>query len=148
MFYPILKAFHVISVVSWFAGLLYMVRLQVYYVEAESRPESEKRVLQDQLAIMQRRLWYGITHPAMLLTIVFGTWLMVQFQIYKQPWLHLKLLFVFGLIGYQIYVGRIRKNLLNGTNGLTSKQLRILNEVGTLFLVIIVLMAYLKLSFR
>lgn len=148
MLYPILKALHVISMVAWFAGLLYLVRLQIYYVEAETKSAVDKKAVQDQLAIMQKRLLFYIAHPAMLATIVFGTILMVKFQLYKQPWLHLKLLFVFGLIGYQIYVGRIRKNLMNSTNKLTSKQLRILNEVCTFFLVVIVFMAYLKVSFH
>lgn len=148
MLYPILKALHVISMVAWFAGLLYLVRLQVYYVEAESKPDLEKSAVQSQLAIMQKRLLFYITHPAMLATIVFGLILMIKYELYRQPWIHLKLTFVLGLIAYQIYIGRIRKKLIAGTNTLSARKLRLLNEVGTFFLVVIVLIAYTKFSFR
>lgn len=145
--YPLLKALHVISVISWFAGLLYIPRLYVYYVEAESKPDDEKTPIQAQLAVMMRRLWYGITTPAMILTAIFGIWVMIKFDIYKQPWLHLKLLFVFFLFGYHGYLGRIRRRILSGTNTLSSLKLRLINEIGTAFLIIIVLIAYLKSFF-
>jgi putative membrane protein len=148
MIYPILKALHVISMVAWFCGLLYLVRLYVYHVEAESKPELERKAIQDQLTIMEKRLLYYISHPAMLSTIVFGTILGVKYQFFLQPWLHLKVTFVLGLIAYHIYLGRIRKRLVAGTNTLSAKQLRILNEVGTVFLILIVLIAYTKISFR
>ena len=145
--YPILKALHVIAIVAWFAGLFYMVRLQIYFVEAESKPPVEKKAIQDQLAIMQRKLLYIITHPAMGAALLFGTILLVKYQIYKQPWMHIKLTFVFLLIAYQIYVGRIYKALIKGTNKLTSKQLRWLNEFPTLILIVVVLLAYIKPTF-
>ena len=148
MLYPVLKALHVISMVSWFAGLLYLVRLQVYYVEAESKPDLERSAVQSQLALMQKRLLFYIAHPAMLATIISGLILMVRYRLYLQPWLHLKLTFVLGLIAYQFYVGRIRKRLIAGNNTLSSRQLRLLNEVGTAFLIVIVLIAYTKFSLK
>lgn len=139
-----LKAIHVIAMVAWFSALFYIVRLYVYHVEAESRPANEKLILQQQFAIMERRLWYGIGWPAMLATVIFGLWMMIEFQFYKQGWLHIKLLLVLCLVLFHFYCGRIRKNLLNQTNRLTSFQLRLLNEVPTVFLVGIVFIVYLK----
>ncbi len=143
--YLTLKALHLISVISWFAGLFYIVRLFIYHVEAEQRPAAEKAILQTQFNIMQRRLWYGITWPAMVATVIFGTALMLQTQAYTASWLHLKLLFVFMLVGYHLYCGSIRKNLITGRNKLSSKQLRLWNEVPTLFMFAIVFIAVSKM---
>jgi len=142
--YPYLKALHLVFVVSWFAGLLYIVRLFIYHVEAAARPEAERRVLEGQFAIMERRLWYGITWPAMVLAAVFGTALMILIRAYEQPWFHLKLGFLILLLGYHLYCGKIRKDLLQGTCRLTSKQLRVWNEVATLLLFAIVFTAVTK----
>jgi putative membrane protein len=142
--YLYLKALHLVFVVSWFAGLLYIVRLYIYHVEAATRPEAERRVLEAQFAIMERRLWYGITWPAMVLTAFFGSALMILIRAYEQPWFHLKLGFLILLIGYHLYCGKIRKDLLQGTCRLTSKQLRVWNEVATFLLFAIVFTAVTK----
>lgn len=142
--YPYIKALHLVFVVSWFAGLLYIVRLYIYHVEAAARPEAERRVLESQFAIMERRLWYAITWPAMVLAAVFGTWLMILIRAYGQPWFHLKLGFLVLLIGYHLYCGKIRKDLAAGRCRLTSKQLRVWNEVATLLLFAIVFTAVTK----
>ncbi len=142
--YPYIKALHLVAVVSWFAGLLYIVRLFIYHVEAAERPEAERRVLEAQFTIMERRLWFGITWPAFVATAIFGIWLMILIRAYEAPWFHLKLGLLVPLIGYHLYCGKIRKDLAAAKCRLTSKQLRIWNEVATLLLFAIVFTAVLK----
>ncbi|MDR9488704.1 CopD family protein, partial [Salibacter sp.] len=69
-----IKALHIIFVVTWFAGLFYIVRLFIYHTEAEQRSEPEKSILQSQFRLMEKRLWYGITWPSAVLTMIFGIW--------------------------------------------------------------------------
>ena len=134
-----IKALHIIFVVSWFAGLFYIVRLFIYHVEAEEKEPQAKRILQDQYKIMQKRLWYIITWPAAILAIIFGAWMIVIEPSYlKMPWMHLKLSFVFGLLLYQLKCGNILNQLQNDVIKWTSTQLRMWNEVATLFLFAIV----------
>ena len=78
--YLYIKALHVIFVVTWFAGLFYMVRLFIYNREAFDKPDPERRILQQQFTIMIRRLWFGITWPSCILTLVFGTWLIILYK--------------------------------------------------------------------
>ena len=141
------KALHVIGFVSWFAGLFYIARLYIYDVEADLREPEARRVLQEQLRVMQRRLWYGITWPAMILTFVFGWWMLAPRLLGSMPWeswLLIKLGLVAGLFGYHLMCGRIRKQLVAGTCRWSSQGLRMWNEVATLFLVAIVFDAVLK----
>src|SRR3954447_7008854 len=76
--YSYLKALHIIFVVTWFAGIFYMPRLFIYNTEAGDKPEAECKVLRDQFKIMMKRLWYGITIPSAILTLIFG--LLVMFN--------------------------------------------------------------------
>ncbi|MEO6095587.1 MAG: CopD family protein [Fibrobacteria bacterium] len=142
--YLYVKALHLVAVVSWFAGLLYIVRLFIYHVESASRPEPERKVLEAQFALMARRLWYGITWPAFVATAGFGLWMMVQIRAWEQPWFQLKAVFLSLLIGYHLYCGKIRKDLAHGRCRLTSAHLRIWNEAATLLLFAIVFTAVLK----
>jgi putative membrane protein len=142
--YPYLKSLHLVFVVSWFAGLLYIVRLFIYHVEAAGRPDAERKVLEAQFIVMERRLWYAIAWPAMVLAAVFGTALMILIRAYEQPWFQLKLGFLVLLIGYHLYCGKIRKDLLHGACRLSSRQLRIWNEAATLLLFAIVFTAVTK----
>lgn len=147
MGYFVAKALHVVGFVSWFAGLFYIVRLFIYDIEADARAPEARGILHDQLRVMQRRLWYGITWPAMVITLIFGTWMVVQRVLGDIPlggWLHLKLALVAGLVGYHLYCGRIRKQLAAGTCRWSSQGLRVWNEVATLFLVAIVFLAVMK----
>lgn len=147
MGYFVAKALHVVGFVSWFAGLFYMVRLFIYDVETDAREPEARRILHDQLRVMQRRLWYAITWPGMVITLIFGTWMVTQRVLGDIPlggWLHLKLVLVAGLVGYHLYCGRIRKQLAAGTCRWSSQGLRMWNEVATLFLVAIVFLAVMK----
>lgn len=152
MSYLLLKALHVVGFVSWFAGLFYIVRLFIYHVEAEARPEPERGVLTAQLALMERRLWFAITVPAMVLTLVAGGSLAGMYitaagGFGAQPWLHVKLTLVAALVVYTIVCGRIRKQLAAGRCAWTSPRLRLWNELATLLLVAIVMVAVFKSLF-
>jgi protoporphyrinogen IX oxidase len=141
--YLYVKALHIIFIVTWFSGLFYIVRLFIYNAEAEEKPESEKAILRAQFNMMTRRLWYGITWPSAILTLIFGPWMF--YLLYALPnWLMVKLCFVVGLYAYHLLLHRIFKQQMAGVFTWTSQQLRILNEVATIFLVAIVLLAVVK----
>ncbi|EQC47603.1 CopD family protein [Bacteriovorax sp. Seq25_V] len=145
MSYFYLKALHIIFVTTWFAGLFYIVRLFIYHTEAQEKPSPEKEILSNQFKIMQKRLWFGITWPSAIVTILFGLSLIHNyFPINNHPWLIVKLCFVFGLFLYHLSCHRILKQLLNNSFKYTSTQLRVWNEVATIFLVAIVFLVVLK----
>ena len=139
-----IKALHIIFVVTWFSGLFYIVRLFVYHSEAETKAELEKKILQEQFKIMERRLWYGITWPSLVGTFIFGFWLMYLNGNYTSPWLLAKLSLVAGLFIYHMICGRVLNQLHKNSVRYTTGQLRMWNEVATLFLVSIVFIVVLK----
>jgi putative membrane protein len=148
MAYSWFKAFHIIGVVVWFAGLFYLVRLFIYHVEAEQEPEPAKSILQKQYALMETRLLNIITTPGMLVTVACAIGLLVtEPELLKQGWLHAKLGFVALLLGYHYYCIWLRKQLAAGTCRWSSQQLRGLNEAPTVMLVVIVLLAVFKNAF-
>jgi len=134
-----IKALHVIFVVTWFSGLFYIVRLFVYNAEAEQKPEEEKKILHAQFNKMMKGLWYGITWPSAVLTLIFGSWTWYLFG-FTPDWLIVKLCFVVGLYLYHFSLHVIFKQQLRGEFKYSSQQLRIWNEVATLFLVVIVML--------
>lgn len=145
MAYLWLKAFHIIGVVAWFAGLFYLVRLFVYHVEAAGRPEPERAVLQPQFALMERRLYRIITRPAMVLTLATAAGMLaLQPAWLGDWWLWVKTGLVAGLLLYHLLCGRIMNRLEVGAGDWTSQQLRALNELPTLFLIVVVLLAVFK----
>lgn len=136
---------HIIFVVTWFAGLFYIVRLFIYHTEAEKKPEPEKNILQAQYKIMERRLWYGITWPSAVLTYVFGfSLLYTRYGMNIPAWLLVKLCFVFGLTIYHIQNHVLLRKLQKDKITWTSGQLRMWNELATVFLVAIVFIVTLK----
>lgn len=146
MTYDYLKALHLIFLVSWFAGLFYMVRLFIYFREAAEKTTTEKEILQAQFIIMMQRLWWIITTPAMVLTVVFGCWMLYLNSAYllKAPWMHIKLGFVALLLLYHFYTQKLLMDCQKGSIHWNSNQLRVWNEVATLFLVSIVFLVVLK----
>lgn len=138
--YFYVKAFHIIFVVTWFAGLFYIVRLFIYNREAQDKPEAERIVLQNQFSIMIRRLWFGITWPSCILTLILGTWLLLITYDQIPGWLIIKILLVFALVLYHLSLHVIYRQQANGLFKFSSAQLRMWNEVATLFLVSIVLL--------
>ena len=145
MAYSWFKAFHIIGVVVWFAGLFYLVRLFIYHVEAEEEPEPARTILKNQYQIMEKRLYNIITTPGMIVTVGCAIGLLVvQPDYLKQAWLHFKLDFVAALLFYHFYCGRLMKQLKENTCKWGSKQLRGLNEAPTIMLLVIVLLAVFK----
>ena len=145
MTYGIVKALHIIAFTCWFAGLFYVVRLFIYNAEARDRGDNAELI--EQLSVMQRRLWRGITNPAMVATVIFGLWLGSMYgRAYGgvPTWLLIKFGLVFLLLGYHFVLGHIHRQLLEGVSTWTSKSLRMINEGATLFLVSIVFVAVLK----
>ncbi|HEY8690475.1 MAG TPA: CopD family protein [Chitinophagaceae bacterium] len=141
--YFYIKALHIIFVITWFAGLFYIVRLFIYSAEANLKSEPERSILLKQLTLMQNRLWYIITWPSAILTIIFGGWLWYLYGSLP-TWLLVKLCFVAGLFLYHLSLHVIFKQQAQGIFKYSSQQLRGWNEVATLFLVIIVMLAVVK----
>jgi putative membrane protein len=150
--YLYLKALHIIFVVTWFAGLFYMPRLFIYATEAGNKPEQERDILRSQFSIMMKRLWFGITWPSAILTLILGPVVMLQGnwdQLLFEPegkWLLIKLCFVIFLYAYHFTLHKILKQELRGEFRYSSQQLRIWNEVATIFLIAIVMLAVVKQS--
>lgn len=140
-----LKALHIIFVVTWFAGLFYIVRLFIYHTEANSKAEPEKSILIHQYKIMQKRLWYGITWPSMIITLILGGCMLWQNSAFLlQAYFILKLCFVGGLVLYHLQCHVMFKQLQRDVVKSTSFKLRMWNELATLFLVAIVFLIVLK----
>lgn len=135
-----LKALHIIAVVAWFAGLFYIFRLYVYHIEANA--DAVKQTLE----VMERKLLRIIMNPALIAVYLLGTSLIaVRWPaIMKEGWFHTKLLFVFVLTGYHMYAARVRRQLAAGNCKLTSRQARLINEVPTVVLIVVVILAVVK----
>ncbi|MGE7773147.1 CopD family protein [Chitinophaga sp. NPDC101104] len=141
--YLTIKALHIIFIVTWFAGMFYIVRLFVYFTEAQEMEEPRRSILQDQYRIMMKRLWFGITWPSAVLTLIFGPWMALLLGSIP-VWLWIKLAFVLGLYFYFFFLHGIYKDLQAGVIKRSSTQLRVWNEVATIFLVAIVFLVVLK----
>lgn len=148
MGYFYIKALHIIFVITWFSGMFYIVRLFIYNTEAGEKEGIEKEILQKQFSIMIKRLWLGITWPSAILTLIFGTWVMLASPYINpvQQWLWVKLVFVAGLYAYQFTLQKIYADEMKGIFRYTSNQLRVWNEVATIFLIAIVIIATVKES--
>lgn len=143
MTYYYIKALHIIFIVTWFAGLFYLPRLFIYNREAQDKPEPERKILQAQFTIMIKRLWYGITWPSAVLTLIFGgtTW----YIMHSLPkWLLIKLFFVVALYAYHFTLQIMTSQQVKGIFKYSSQQLRIWNEVATIILVAVVMLAVVK----
>jgi putative membrane protein len=127
------------------AGLFYIVRLFIYHTEAQDKPEPERKILSDQFEIMERRLWNVITIPSMFIVLAAGiTMLIIDPGWLQENWLHVKLLFVVGLIVYHYICQNKIKQMRKGIFKWTSTQLRLWNELATLLLFVIVMCAVVK----
>jgi len=145
MDYLHLKALHIIFIVTWFAGLFYIVRLFIYHTEALAMEEPKKSILSEQFSLMSKRLWMGITWPSAIVTLILGTWLLiVQPGWLQMPFMHIKLGFVFLLYVYHFSCQYLYKKLQKGETKYSSNQLRIWNEVATIILVSVVFLIVVK----
>ncbi|MDZ4297992.1 MAG: protoporphyrinogen oxidase HemJ [Moraxellaceae bacterium] len=135
-----IKAFHVIAVICWFAGLFYLPRLFVYHSECKDNAGHERFV------VMERKLYRGIMWPSMLVTIGLGIWLMVLgWDFWKtQGWLHAKLVLVAGLVVYHFICGIYRQQLAEQRSRHSSLYFRIFNEVPVLALIAIIILVIVK----
>ena len=141
--YLYVKALHIIFIVTWFAGMFYIVRLFIYNTEANEKQEPVRTILKDQFSLMIKRLWFGITWPSAVLTIIFGSWMWYLLDTTPQ-WLIIKLGFVAGLYAYHFSLHIILNQQRKGIFKFSSQQLRIWNEVATIFLVAIVMLVVVK----
>lgn len=136
--YEWLKILHIISFVSWFAGLFYLPRLFVYHSENSSHEHTCKT-----LEVMEYKLLKYIMNPAMIATWIFGVTL-IHYAGFSGGWLHTKILLVVILSGYHMYLGVIRKKLIIDTSKYSSKYFRYINEVPTVLLILIVILVIIK----
>ncbi|HQZ26037.1 MAG TPA: CopD family protein [Flavobacterium sp.] len=147
-YYNYLKSLHLIFVITWFAGLFYIVRLFVYQIEANDKPSPEKEILQKQYKIMTYRLWYIITWPSAVLASVFAFWMLFFTDLGKSwllmPWMQVKLGFVFALYLYHYKCHRIFKELQNDEVKYTTNYMRLWNEGATIILFAVVFLVILK----
>lgn len=140
-----LKAIHIVFIVTWFAGLFYMPRLFVHITEANEKPEPEKSILLKQLKKMASGLWFGITWPSALVTLIIGASLLINEPVWLQyGFMHIKLTLVFFLYGYHLSLHYLFRQLKRDIVKFSSTQLRFWNEVATLFLISIVFLIVLK----
>jgi len=144
-YYGYIKSFHLIFVITWFAGLFYVPRLFVYQIEAFYKPSPEKEILGKQLKLMVKRLWYIITWPSAILAVIFAIWLLVLQPFWlKEPWMHVKLSFVLLLIIYHLKTHQYFKQLQIDQVNKTSNFMRIWNEGATFILFAVVFLVILK----
>ena len=139
--YLLFKSLHLIAMVSWMAGLLYLPRIFVYHVESK-----EKKIITDVFEVMERRLFYYIMRPAMILTWVFGL-ILIHFngiEIFSQLWMQIKIVLVILLSAYNDYLGRCLIALKNSSSTKSAKFFRIINEIPTVILIIVVFLAIFK----
>ena len=146
--YNYLKSLHLIFVITWFAGLFYIVRLFVYQIEASEKPSPEKEILQEQFKIMSYRLWYIITWPSAILASFFAFWMLFFTELgnawLQMPWMHVKLGFVFLLYLYHLKCHQIFKQLQNNEVKHTGNFMRVWNEGATIILFAVVFLVILK----
>ncbi|OWR13857.1 CopD family protein [Chryseobacterium sp. VAUSW3] len=148
MLYNILKAFHIIFMVSYFAGIFYLVRLFVYYKDTDEFEVGKKEILREQYLFMARRLWNIITVPAGVIMLVTGLSLIyLNFGLMKTPWFHLKLTFLIGLAFYHYWCWKKvlqMKNLKGDILPIKNIKLRQANEIATFILFLVVFTVILK----
>lgn len=134
------KAFHIVAVICWFAGLFYLPRLFVYHAMCEDEAGRER------FKTMERKLYRGIMHPSMIATVILGIWLISYAPHYylSQGWMHVKLTLVLVLIGYHLYCGRLLKGFQEDRNRRGHRFYRWFNEVPVLFLIAIIIMVVVK----
>ncbi len=132
-----IKALHIIFVICWFAGLFYLPRLFVYHAMADDQISCKR------FKIMERKLYYGITWPAGVLTTIFGIWLLLfKYHWYTtQMWMHAKLILVLFLWIFHLYCGHLYKNFKKDANTRSHKFYRWINEIPTVLLIAIVILA-------
>lgn len=135
-----IKALHIISVISWMAGMLYLPRLFVYHADQAKGSDAS-----EMLKVMERKLLRFIINPAMILTWIFGIWMIVLMPGWmEQGWLHAKLTLLVGMQITHAFLAKTRRKFANDANTRTAKFYRYINEVPTLIMIVIVFLVVLK----
>ena len=143
MNYDVIKALHVIAVMSWMAGLLYLPRLFVYHAET-----SIGSVRAETFKVMERRLLKAIMTPAMIASFAFGIWMLALAPgLLYEPWMHVKILCVLLMAGCHGAFSKMRRRLENNEQPKIPRAYKIWNEVPTVLMIIIVFMAIVKPAF-
>ncbi len=139
--YLLFKSLHLIAVICWMAGLLYLPRIFVYHVENKDKNEAT-----DIFEVMEKRLFFYIMRPAMILTWIFGLTLIYLngIEIFSQLWMQIKIVLVILLSGYNDYLGKCLVSLKNNSNTRSAKFFRIINEIPTVMLISIVFLVIFK----
>ena len=139
--YLLFKSLHLIAVISWMAGLLYLPRIFVYHVENKDKKEAT-----DIFEVMEKRLFFYIMRPAMILTWIFGLILIYLngIEIFSQLWMQIKIVLVIFLSGYNDYLGKCLVSLKNNSNTRSAKFFRIINEIPTVMLIFVVFLVIFK----
>ena len=142
--YLLFKSVHLIAVISWMAGLLYLPRIFVYHSESIKNKKSEDLMLT--FKIMERRLFIYIMNPAMIVSWIFGSLLIysIGFENFNSLWLEIKLLLVLLLTIYHFFLFYCLKKFAENTNSYSSKFYRIINEIPTILLILIILIIVFK----
>jgi putative membrane protein len=138
-YYDILKSLHVVSIIAWMAGLLYLPRLFVYHANVVAGNEPSET-----FKIMERRLLKAIMNPAMIASWIFGLWMVWLAEWWTEPWMHVKFLGVIGLTVVHHMLAKDVKRFAADENVKTHTYFRILNEVPTVLMIIIVFMVIMK----
>ena len=142
------KSLHIIGVIVWFSGLFYLVRIFIYPEESRTMQEDLMIAFNDQYSLIEKRLANIITTPGMILALSMAICLVImQPGWLSEKWLQIKISFVLGLVIYHFYCYKIMNSLQNGTSKISAKNLRLLNELPTLLLFIIVLLVIFKNNF-
>jgi putative membrane protein len=144
-YYNYIKSLHLIFVVTWFAGLFYEPRLFIYHIEASKKSSPAREILEKQLKIMSRRLWYIITWPSAILATLFAIWLLILIPEWlSQSWMLIKIGFILLLYAYHLKTHQMFLELQRDKIRYSSNFVRVWNEGATLFLFAIVFLAIVK----
>ena len=139
--YLLFKSLHLIAVISWMAGLLYLPRIFVYHSQNNAQP-----IISEVFKVMEKKLFYYIMRPAMIFTWIFGLVLIYLngIEIFSQLWMQIKIVLVILLSAYNDYLGKCLVSLKDNSNTRSSKFFRIINEVPTIMLIFIVFLVIFK----
>lgn len=137
MIYLSLKTLHIIAIISWMAGLLYLPRLFIYHFDASGQAS-------ETFKIMERRLYQAIMWPAMVVSLLTGAFLVYEISAFTQKWFYVKLLFVLGLILSHFMMGRFIRSFARDERPKSTRYFRVFNEVPTLLMIFIVIFVVFK----
>lgn len=133
------KSLHILSIMSWFAGLIYLGRLFIYFQSAALDDDAVRAARQTQLSVMARRLYNGICNPGLIMSLFTGVWLAAKMDYFSMPWMHVKLILVLGFCVLHVISGYLLKQMVtHKLIPVSERLLRVLNESVTVLLVGIV----------